>query len=55
MQGTCLAPDYFVCDMPPGFGLATVEKMAINAAMAGAKPAHMPVIIAAGPNPRTCQ
>ncbi|MYF79354.1 MAG: hypothetical protein F4180_05625 [Chloroflexi bacterium] len=32
--------------MPPGFGLATVEKIAINAAMAGAKPEHMPVIIA---------
>jgi hypothetical protein len=47
MQGTCLAPDHLVCDMPPGFGLATVEKIAINAAMAGAKPAHMPVIIAA--------
>ena len=36
-----------VCDMPPGFGLATVEKIAINAAMAGAKPEQMPVIIAA--------
>jgi hypothetical protein len=47
MQGTCLAPDHLVCDMPPGFGLATVEKIAINAAMAGARPAHMPVIIAA--------
>jgi hypothetical protein len=47
MQGTSLAPDHLVCDMPPGFGLATVEKIAINAAMAGAKPAHMPVIIAA--------
>ena len=32
--------------MPPGFGLATVEKIAINAAMAGAKPEHMPVIMA---------
>ena len=47
LQGTCLPPDHLVCDMPPGFGLATVEKIAINAAMAGALPAHMPVIIAA--------
>jgi hypothetical protein len=47
MKGTKLPPDHLVCDMPPGFGLATVEKIAINAAMAGAKPEHMPVIIAA--------
>lgn len=47
IRGTCLPPDHLVCDMPPGFGLATVEKIAINAAMAGAKPAHMPVVIAA--------
>ena len=46
IEGTCLPADYLVCDMPPGFGLATVEKIAINAAMAGAKPEHMPVIIA---------
>ena len=47
LSGTSLPPDYLVCDMPPGFGLATVEKIAVNAAMAGAKPEHMPVIIAA--------
>ena len=47
IAGTCLPADHLVCDMPPGFGLATVEKIAINAAMAGAKPEHMPVIIAA--------
>jgi hypothetical protein len=46
LKGTKLPPDHLVCDMPPGFGLATVEKIAINAAMAGAKPEHMPVIIA---------
>tara|TARA_B100002003_G_scaffold222112_1_gene225641 strand:+ start:719 stop:2056 length:1338 start_codon:yes stop_codon:yes gene_type:complete len=45
--GTKLSADDLVCDMPPGFGLATVEKIATNAAMAGAKPEHMPVIIAA--------
>ena len=47
LKGTNLQADHLVCDMPPGFGLATVEKIAINAAMAGAKPEQMPVIIAA--------
>ena len=47
IAGTNLPREHLVCDMPPGFGLATVEKIAINAAMAGAKPEHMPVIIAA--------
>ncbi len=47
VAGTGLDRDDLVCDMPPGFGLATVEKIAINAAMAGASPEHMPVIIAA--------
>ncbi len=47
VAGTALDPHELVCDMPPGFGLATVEKIAINAAMAGASPEHMPVIIAA--------
>ena len=26
LGGTRLAPDHVVCDMPPGFGIATVEK-----------------------------
>ena len=47
ITGTNLPPDHIVCDMPPGFGLATVEKIAINAALAGAEPEHMPVIIGA--------
>ncbi len=47
VAGAGLHRDDLVCDMPPGFGLATVEKIAINAAMAGAKPEQMPVIIAA--------
>ncbi|MEE8363703.1 MAG: hypothetical protein V3S18_06505, partial [Dehalococcoidia bacterium] len=46
IAGTSLAADHVVCDMPPGFGIATVERIAINSAMAGAKPEHMPVIIA---------
>ena len=47
ISGTGLDRNDLVCDMPPGFGLATVEKIAINAAMAGAKPEQMPVVIAA--------
>jgi hypothetical protein len=47
LRGTNLPPDYVVCDLPPGFGIATVEKIAINSVMAGAEPLHMPVIIAA--------
>jgi len=46
IEGTSLDANFEVCDMPPGFGIATVEKIAINAVMAGAKPEHMPVIIA---------
>lgn len=33
--------------VPPGEGIATVEKIAINAAMAGCKPEYMPIIITA--------
>ena len=46
LTGTNLPPDHEVCDMPPGFGVATIEKIAINAVMAGAKPEHLPVVIA---------
>ena len=47
IEGTNLDANDVVCDMPPGFGIATVEQIAINSAMAGAKPEHMPIIIAA--------
>ena len=47
LTGTSLPPDHVVCDMPPGFGIATVEKIAVNAAAAGARPEHMPVIVGA--------
>ena len=33
--------------LAPGDGAATVEKVAINAAMAGCKPEHLPILIAA--------
>jgi hypothetical protein len=47
LTGTCLPPDHVLCDLAPGWGLATVEKIAINSAMAGAKPEQLPVILAA--------
>ncbi len=46
MKGTDLAPDYVVSKVIPRKGKATVEKIAINAVMAGALPTHMPVLIA---------
>ena len=46
LAGTNLSPEDVVCDVPPGFGIATAEKIAVNAALAGARPEHMPVIIA---------
>jgi hypothetical protein len=39
--------DELICRLPPLDGEATVEKIAINAVMAGAEPAALPVIIAA--------
>jgi hypothetical protein len=47
MAGTDLAPDQVVAKVIPRLGKATVEKIAINAVMAGALPTHMPVLIAA--------
>jgi hypothetical protein len=47
MTGTDLPPDQVVAKMVPKLGKATVEKIAINAVMAGALPAYMPVLIAA--------
>jgi hypothetical protein len=47
LAGTSRRPDDVLGLMLPGYGFATVEKVAINAVMAGAKPEYMPVIIAA--------
>jgi hypothetical protein len=47
MTGTDLPADYVVAKLIPRLGKATVEKIAINAVMAGALPTHMPVLIAA--------
>jgi len=40
-------PDELIGVIPPKYGDATVEKVAINAVMAGCEPAYMPVILTA--------
>jgi hypothetical protein len=47
LKGTDLPPDYVVAKIPPMLGKATVEKIAVNAVMAGCLPVYMPVLIAA--------
>ncbi|MGD0918940.1 MAG: UGSC family (seleno)protein [Thermodesulfobacteriota bacterium] len=47
LSGTSRSPDEVIGKVAPGNGIATVEKIAINAVMAGAKPEYLPVIIAA--------
>ena len=42
-----LDPLEVVGNLAPGYGVATVEKIAINAAMAGCQPEHLPVLVAA--------
>ncbi|MEM9685280.1 MAG: thioredoxin, partial [Pseudomonadota bacterium] len=46
LGGTDRAPDEIVGIMPPDMKECTVEKIAINAVMAGARPEYMPVILA---------
>ncbi|MDZ7261745.1 MAG: hypothetical protein ONB05_06535 [candidate division KSB1 bacterium] len=46
LTGTDLPRDYVVAKIMPRFGKATVEKIAINAVMAGALPTYMPILIA---------
>ena len=47
LTGTDLAPDHVLGKLIPRLGKVTVEKIAINAVMAGALPTYMPVLIAA--------
>src|SRR5207244_12950328 len=35
-----------VAEVPPNFGRATVEKLAVNAVMAGCRPDYFPVVLA---------
>ena len=47
MTGTDLPRDHIVANIIPRKGKATVEKIAVNAVMAGALPTYMPLLIAA--------
>jgi hypothetical protein len=56
LTGTDLPPDHVVALMAPRMGKATVEKIAVNAVMAGALPTYLPLLIAgvkAQTDPRT--
>jgi hypothetical protein len=46
LTGTDLPPDHVVAKIIPRLGKATVEKIAVNAVMAGCLPTYMPVLIA---------
>jgi hypothetical protein len=47
LKGTRRQPQDVLMVMEPGFGLATIEKIAINAVMAGCRPEQFPVLLAA--------
>ena len=47
LGGTTRAPDEVVAVVPPNLAEATVEKIAINAVMAGCRPDYLPVVLAA--------
>jgi hypothetical protein len=47
LAGTKRDPQSVVATVPPNMAPATVEKIAINAVMAGCKPEYLPVVIAA--------
>ncbi|MFC2051921.1 hypothetical protein ACFLT4_04255 [Chloroflexota bacterium] len=46
LKGTDLPADHMVAELIPRLGKATVERIAINAVMAGALPTYMPLLIA---------
>ncbi|HET8577153.1 MAG TPA: hypothetical protein VFO18_08650 [Methylomirabilota bacterium] len=47
LKGTRRGAGELIATLEPGFGLATVEKLAVNAVMAGCRPEHLPLLIAA--------
>ena len=47
LGGTTRKPDEIVAVVPPDLVEATVEKVAVNAVMAGCKPEYLPVVLAA--------
>jgi len=47
LAATDLGSQHVVAEIPPNWGAATVEKLAVNAVMAGCLPEYLPVLIAA--------
>ena len=47
LDGTARSPGEIIGNVPPNFVPCTVEKVAINAVMAGCRPEYMPVVLAA--------
>ena len=47
LAATPLAPQDVIGEIPPNWGSATVEKLAVNSVMAGCRPEYLPVVIAA--------
>jgi hypothetical protein len=47
LTGTTRDPDSLVAVLEPGFGVGTVRAIAANAVMAGCRPEHLPVLLAA--------
>lgn len=47
LSGTTRRPDEVIGDVPPNLSPITVEKVAINAVMAGCRPEYLPVVLAA--------
>lgn len=47
LNGSDYSGDFVVTELAPLNGEATIEKIAVNAVMAGCEPKHMPVLIAA--------
>ena len=47
LQGTSHAPDEVVAIVPPDLVECSVEKVAVNAVLAGCKPEYLPVVLAA--------
>jgi thiol-disulfide isomerase/thioredoxin len=47
LEGTTRKPDEIIGDVPPNLSPTTVEKVAINAVMAGCRPEYMPVVLTA--------
>ncbi len=46
LAGTDLPPQQVLAELPPTWGAATVEKLAVNAVMAGCLPEYLPVLVA---------